>query len=109
MENTNYIIKDGIKYLEINGRLFKVLAPDEPFSKGKVSEELEERRKENKKWKKDYIQSAMEEGLSRKEAEEKYESMSGACEDYSIQEICDGKYDDDPMPEDYKAYRDYVD
>lgn len=105
--NDQYVVENGVKYLILNGRKFKVLKDGENFT-GKPAEEARERRKENLKLKELEIQDVMEEkGYSYEKAKDYVEWRSGIGEELFIQDVCNGEYDDDKniLPSEYN--RDY--
>lgn len=93
--NDQYVVENGVKYLILNGRKFKVLANDEKFT-GKPAEEALERRKENMKLKEDEIRDVMEDkGYSYEEAKDYVEWRSSIGEELFINDVCNGEYDND--------------
>lgn len=102
--NDQYVVENGVKYLILNGRKFRVLKDDENFT-GKPAEEANERKKESLRLKELEIQDVMEEkGYSYEEAKDYVEWRSGIGEELFIQDVCNGEYDNDKnmLPSEYR-------
>lgn len=98
MENKNLFecnlgSKEENGFITINGRKFKVLKEGEDFSKGKVSEEIERRQKINRKIKNKSILYEMQDGKTRQQALDHLDDIRQCADEYFIDSVCKGKYD----------------
>lgn len=108
MENKNLFecnwgSKEENGFITINGRKFKVLKEGEDFSKGKVSEEIERRQKINRKIKNKSILYEMQDGKTRQQALDHLDDIRQCADEYFIDSVCKGKYDNNDHYDDKYA------